>query len=340
MTRVPVVVLSGYLGAGKTSLLNHLLRTPAARIGVIVNDFGDVNVDAGLVSGQIDDVAGIAGGCLCCLEDAGGLDDALQRLSHERLRLDAILIEASGVADPIVLARLIRFSGVERIRPGGIIEVIDAVQHFETVDCWPQPPARYAVATLAVINKADLLPETERESMLRRITARVRERNPDVSVVTARFGAVDPALVFDVAGHPDPVDELPIAQLLRDEPDTRGAHHHEHAHAASVVLRQPVAPGALIDLLEQPPTGTYRLKGRVRVRGAREERGFVVSLVGRMIHVAPLPAPPHVGELVTIGAQLDTVTARARLDAVVGAQATQPDAPGLRRLHRYRRLSD
>ncbi|WP_240930329.1 GTP-binding protein [Isoptericola sp. BMS4] len=58
-------------------LLNHLLRQPGARVGVVVNDFGDVDVDAGRVTGQVDEPAAISGGCLCCLPDAGGLDDAL-----------------------------------------------------------------------------------------------------------------------------------------------------------------------------------------------------------------------------------------------------------------------
>jgi G3E family GTPase len=135
--RVPVVAVTGYLGAGKTFLLNHLLRAPGARIGVVVNDFGALNVDAALVSGQVDEAAGISGGCLCCLPDAGGLDDALEKLSHPRLRLDAIVVEASGAADPVALARLIRFSGVERVRRGGVVEVIDAVEHFRTVDIRP-----------------------------------------------------------------------------------------------------------------------------------------------------------------------------------------------------------
>ena len=78
---IPVIALTGYLGAGKTSLLNHVLRTPQARLGVVINDFGELNVDAGLVTGQIDEPASIAGGCVCCLPDNGGLDDALTKLA-------------------------------------------------------------------------------------------------------------------------------------------------------------------------------------------------------------------------------------------------------------------
>lgn len=336
--RVPVVAVTGYLGAGKTSLLNHLLRAPGARIGVIVNDFGALNVDAALVSGQIDEAASISGGCLCCLPDAGGLDEALEKLAHPRLRLDAIVVEASGAADPVALARLIRFSGVDRIRPGGVVEVIDAVEHFHTVDTWPDPPLRYAAATLVVIGKSDLLSPDERERTIDRIRQRVHARNPHAQLVVAESGRIDPALVFDTATQTDPIDELPIAALMREEFHTHEG--HEHARAATIALDDPVAPGALIDLLEDPPDGAYRLKGRVRVCGPRTEHGYLVNVVGRMIHVAPLPEPPGAGELVAIGSHLDAVRAQQALTAVATAPADRPDAAGLRRLHRYRRLSD
>lgn len=130
----PVIALTGYLGAGKTTLLNHVLRVPGARIGVVINDFGELNVDAALVTGQVDEPASIAGGCICCLPDEGGLDEALAKLADPRLGLDAIIVEASGLADPVAISRIIRFSGVERVRHGGVVDVVDAATHFDTVD--------------------------------------------------------------------------------------------------------------------------------------------------------------------------------------------------------------
>ncbi|MFC0098008.1 CobW family GTP-binding protein [Micromonospora marina] len=333
---VPVIALTGYLGAGKTSLLNHLLRRPGARLGVVVNDFGTLNVDAALVTGQVDEAAVISGGCICHLPDAGGLHDALHRLSRPRLRLDAILVEASGVAEPVDLARLIRLGNPKEIRPGGLIEVIDAVEHFHTVDLRPEPPVRYAAATLVVINKTDLLPPTDRDRVLDRIQERVRRRNSHVQIVTARHSRIDPTLVFDTAVDKDPVDELPLAQLVRER---HHDHDHDHARAASAELAQPVSPSMLIDLVEDPPSGAYRLKGRVRVRGHRAEQGFAVHVVGSLIHVTPLPEPPPVGELVAIGMHLDEFATQQRLDAVATTPADRPDVAGLRRLHRYRTLS-
>lgn len=334
--RVPVIAVTGYLGAGKTSLLNHLLRRPGARLGVVVNDFGEINVDAALVTGQVDEAAAISGGCLCCLPDTGGLDDALERLSHPRLRLDAIIVEASGAADPLAVARLMRFSGAENVRPGGVVDVIDAVEHFRTVDVRPNPPARYAAASLVVVNKSDLLPVDDRDEVLARIEKRVRIRNSHAPVIVARRGLVDPALVFDVASDEDPQDELPFAEFLREQEEELP---HEHASAVSVPLAGSISPTALIDLLETPPLDAYRIKGRVRVRGPRRDRGYLVNLVGRSIHIASLPKPPAVGELVAIGMHLDARNAEARLAAVTQASADHVDAAGMRRLWRYRRLS-
>lgn len=346
-SRVPVIAVTGHLGAGKTSLVNHLLRAPGARIGVVVNDFGTLNVDAGLVTGQIDEVAAISGGCVCCLPDAGGLDDALARLADPRLHLDAIIVEASGVAEPAALARLIRFSGVERVRPGGVIEVVDAVNHFTTIDSHDEPPPRYAAASLVVVGKTDLLTPGERVSTVGRVTERVRSRNLRAQIVAVHAGAIDPTLVFDVADHDDPADELPIAQLLRDDRDGAPEHRHghghrshEHARSAAVTLAGPVSPTALVDLLEHPPEGAYRMKGRVQVRGTRSDRGYVVNVVAGAIHIAPSPFPPSPGELVAIGTDLDAPAAQARLAEVAAVPAERPDAAGLRRLQRYRRLSE
>ncbi len=353
--RVPVVLLSGHLGAGKTSLLNHLLREPGARIGVVINDFGALNVDAALVTGQIDAAATISGGCLCCLPDAGGLDESLRRLSQPKLRLDAILIEASGVADPVALARIIRFSDAGNVRLAGIVEVIDAIEHFETVDTEPIPPARYAVTTLAVIGKTDLVPEAQRDAVIGRIADRIRQRNPDVYVVAANRGRIDPTLVFDTATNEDPLDELPIAQLLREaaldetNSDPHNSSAHEHATARSVELTNAVSPTALVDFLENPPAGAYRIKGRVRVRGPRSERGYIVHVVGRSVHVERVREAPDSGELVVIGVGLDAAETDSRFATIAGAAnettdgtgrlERHADRDGLDRLDRYCRLS-
>lgn len=336
--RVPVIALTGHLGAGKTTVLNHLLRQPGARLGVVVNDFGAINVDAGLVAGQVDEAASIAGGCVCCLDDAGGLDVALEKLTHPRLALDAVIVEASGLAEPLALARLIRFSGAERVRFGGLIDVVDAVEYFHTVDADTRGPApiRFQTSTLVVVNKLDRVPAPEREATLARITARVREQHPSVHVVSTSHGRIDPTLVYDVASTEDPADQLPIGALLRAE----HASHHDHQNARSVSVSRegPVDPVALLDLLSDPPPTAYRLKGQVCVGTARGVREYVVHVVGRDAQVHDALRPHGTSHVVAIGPALDTDDVRRRLEAAL-VRRDRATADGWRRLQRRRRLS-
>jgi G3E family GTPase len=337
-TRVPVVILTGHLGSGKTTLLNHLLRQPGARVGVVVNDFGDINVDAGLVTGQVDEPASIAGGCLCCLPDAGGLDDALEKLTHPRLALDVVIVEASGIAEPGTLARLVRFSGVERVRRGGLIEVVDASAYFDTLDDGRGPaPVRFAAASLVVVNKTDLVPADDRSEVLARIEERVREHNPEVHVAYAVGGRIDPRLVYDAAVPEDPPDELPIAALLR-EAAASGHETHQHARAVTVTTPGTIEPSRLVDLLEEPPATAYRVKGTVAVATGQGPRSYHVNLVGRSAHVAAARTPNQASELVAIGLELETDPVRERLAKAL-APAQRPSTEGLRRLRQLVRVS-
>jgi G3E family GTPase len=330
VSAIPVIALTGYLGAGKTSLLNHVLQAPGARIGVVINDFGDVNVDAGLVTGQVDEPVSIAGGCICCLSDEGGLDEALEKLTDPKLALDAIIVEASGLADPVAIARMIRFSGVERVRPGGVVDVIDAVNHFDVVDRGGLPLARYGAASLVVVNKLDQVPEANRAAEVERVETRVRERNPHAHIVGAIGARIDPALLYDVSHTDEEPGQLSFRELLLEH------HEHDHVHAAAVTVTGDgcVDPGAVLDLLEEPPSGVYRLKGTIAVRS----RAYVVHLVGTSIHVAAAPPTARANCLVAIGTHFDEAEVRARLEAALRPH-DGPVAPGLRRLQRYRKLS-
>ena len=335
---IPVIALTGYLGAGKTTLLNHVLRSPDARIGVVINDFGELNVDAGLVTGQVDEPASIAGGCICCLPDDGGLDVALARLADPRLRLDAIIVEASGLADPVAISRIIRFSGVDGVRPGGVVDVLDAANHFATVDRDACPPARYGAATLVVVNKLDQVPAGERDSTLQRVTDRVRERNPHAQIVGATAGRIDPALLYDVAAD-DGAGQLTFRELLFEQRDD--GHDHVHADSVTVLAEGCVDPGAVIDLLEDPPPCVYRMKGTVAVRYRGSVRRYVVNVVGASVHIAgeSTAAAADAGSLVAIGMHLDVDAVRASMRAALAPITEPAPAQGIRRLQRYRRLS-
>lgn len=291
-TRLPVVILAGPLGAGKTTLLNRLLRKSGARLGVIMNDFGAVDVDGLLVRGQVDSRS-IAGGCLCCIADTSGLDGAFEALSRPALGLDAIILEGSGLAEPRQLARLVMSTPVHGVRFGGLVEIVDLGAVERAIAAAPAPelaelpvsPDALAVASLIVANKADAA--TDPGAAVEALVA-AGARAPITRATRAR---IDPALILDPAldagrdadespgAREDADDELPIEALLREleaeeaaraegadaegpDRDSPG-HPHRHAVSASIVDPRPAHPRRLLELLESLPRGVVRAKGIV-----------------------------------------------------------------------------
>lgn len=128
---LPVNVLCGYLGAGKTTLLNRLLAQDGQRILVMVNDFGEIAVDAALISAQSADTIQLSNGCICC-SMAGGMFDAFERALAWRGKVDRLIIEASGVAEP---ARLTAFARAEpELDCRAVIVVVDPLTLAQRLD--------------------------------------------------------------------------------------------------------------------------------------------------------------------------------------------------------------
>ena len=122
--QIPVTVVGGYLGAGKTTLVNHVLRSAQGiRIAVLVNDFGALPIDAGLIEAREGDLISIAGGCICC-SFGSDLMGALASLARRTPRPDQVLIETSGVALPGSVSRSAAL--LEAFAPGRVVVLVDA----------------------------------------------------------------------------------------------------------------------------------------------------------------------------------------------------------------------
>ncbi|MFE6665053.1 CobW family GTP-binding protein [Streptomyces sp. NPDC057697] len=313
--QIPVVVLAGFLGSGKTTLLNHLLRNRAGnRIGVIVNDFGSIEIDAMTVSGQVGSTVSLGNGCLCCAVDASELDTFLETLTGPAARLDVIVIEASGLAEPQELVRMLLASENPHIVYGGLVEVVDAAEFDATRERHPEIDRHLAVADLVVLNKTDRVDDAERTRIQEVVAGTGASGGGAAAVICASYGRIDPELLFDPALRPDSEEkarQLTFEDLLRAERDEGDYGHAHHLHAAydsvSFSSDVPMDPRRLMEFLDSRPQGLYRIKGFVDFgRGDRGNK-YALHAVGRFLRFDPQPwkrGEPRRTQLVLIGSGL------------------------------------
>jgi G3E family GTPase len=270
-----LTVLGGYLGAGKTTLLNHILRhADGRRLAVIVNDFGSINIDADLVESRTDDTLTLANGCICC-SISGGFAEALTELSRRSPAPEHVIIEASGIADPVKIGH---FASLPPYRLDGIVVVADA----ETVRgrsgdkyVGGQVRRQLQAADLVVLNKVDLVGEED----LGELRLWLRDQVPDARILTTRQGRVPLALLLGLHAEAD--------GHHHDAHD----HHHDHDHgqeyaSASVTLDAPVREADFRAMVEAWPPSVLRAKGFLHLEGDGRRR-HVFQLVGRRWSLAP-----------------------------------------------------
>ncbi|MGW8973591.1 CobW family GTP-binding protein [Streptomyces platensis] len=339
--QIPVVVLAGFLGSGKTTLLNHLLcNGDGTRIGAVVNDFGSIEIDAMTVAGQVDSMVSLGNGCLCCAVDTSELDTYLERLARPAARIDVIVIEASGLAEPQELIRMILASDNDRIVYGGLIEVVDAAEFDDTRARHPELDRHVAIADIVVLNKADRIGGAARRS-LRDTLADLAPGRP---VISTAYGRVDPELFFDRGPGEDldaAVRQLSFEDLLReaaangapahDSDDHCGhpgecghpghTHHEGHLHAAyesvEFTSAEPMHPRRLMEFLDSRPAGLYRIKGFVHFDVPENRQKFTVHAVGNFLRFYPAPWPKgeeRCTQLVMIGSGIDAPALRKELE--------------------------
>lgn len=328
--QIPVIVLAGFLGSGKTTLLNHLLRHRAGnRIGVIVNDFGSIEIDAMTVAGQVGSTVSLGGGCLCCAVDVSELDTYLETLTRPAARLDVIVIEASGLAEPQELVRMLLASDNPHIVYGGLVEVVDAAEFGATRQRHPEIDRHLAVADLVVLNKTDRAGEEERA----RIREAVAATGSAAAVIPATYGRIDPELLFDPALRPDgeekarqlTFEDLYLEERARGAGEGHGGHLHTAYESVDFTSDVPMDPRRLMEFLDSRPGGLYRIKGYVDFGTGDTEHAYAVHAVGRFLRFAPRSwtrGEPRLTRLVLIGSGIDAHALRKELE---GCRA--PGAP-------------
>ncbi len=276
--RIPVTVIGGYLGAGKTTLVNHLLRNAAGRrIAILVNDFGALPIDADLIEAQDDDLISIAGGCVCC-SFGSDLMGALAKLAQRTPAPDHLLIETSGVALPGGVARSVALLAAFSI--DGVAVVTDA----ETVRARTADPymgdtitRQLAEADLVIVNKTDLVtPDSHADLHMWMAQAAPRAR-----VVEAVRGRIPPEILF--GGFE--LDSMRAGTGLLSTGNLRPIEDASARYAsASFELPDAVDVERLARALADPACGLIRAKGVLRDLDGTLK---ALHLVGARFEVTP-----------------------------------------------------
>jgi G3E family GTPase len=301
---VPVTLLTGFLGAGKTTLMNRLLRHPGlADTAVLVNEFGEVGLDHLLVEALDEDAVLLNAGCLCCTV-RGDLVRALRDLSA---RIEAgqpvrrVVVETTGLADPAPILQTLMSDPVvlRRFRLDGVVTLVDAVAGMATLDAQPEAVKQAAVADRLVVTKTDLA-APEAASALR---APLRALNPGAPLLEARHGEVEPGALLDCSlfdatrKHPDVARWLDAeAWAARDREAHDGHGHDRHHHdpnrhdariqAFCLTFDEPLPWDDLATWLEvlamTRGEGVLRIKGLLNLEG--EDRPVAIHGVQHLFH--------------------------------------------------------
>jgi cobalamin biosynthesis protein CobW len=341
--KIPATVITGFLGAGKTSLIQHLLRTAnGKRLALIINEFGDIGVDGEILKGcriegcAEENVIELANGCICCTV-ADDFLPTIEALLNRPNPPDHIVIETSGLALPKPLLKAFAWPEVRtRVTVDGVIAVVDgpavtagrfaedpaAVEARRTADPnldHDSPLAelfedQLACADMVILNKSDQMSETERRSAERLVSEHLR---PAVKIVSASYGAIDAATLLGVEAAAE--DDLAGRRSHHDAAD--GEHDHDDFESFHVELPELASPNALIERLTDAIArhDILRVKGFLAVAG-KEMRLVLQGVGGRLQHYYDRPwdsADERASRLVVIG--LRGLDRPAILAALAGA---------------------
>lgn len=353
---IPVLVLAGALGSGKTTVLNHVLATSSARIGVIVNEFGALSVDSLLVEGHVDMVTSLSGGCICCISDSSQLDDALDSLTQPGHSLDAIVIESSGLGQPRALARTVLQSNAPGVRFGGLVLTVDAPARHQRILEATSPvvagathwsgveiedfvhPEHLAATSLVALTKPDKVPQDQLDAVEEDLQKQLTGADSLAPILHAPHGAIPVNALFDVRSHDascapgefvlaDGGVQQSVVPLLQEarRQDILAHDTHTHGHvnlvSSSARIDSPVDEEKYLDLFHNPAHGVVRMKGVAAVQAAHGALWRVTAhSVGGVMTFdrAPWRDEPCYSTVVAIGQnQVETLEAALRGAAVI-----------------------
>ncbi len=275
--KMPVTIIGGYLGSGKTTLVNHLLRNAdGKRLAIMVNEFGELPIDADLIEAQDDDIISLSGGCVCC-SYGNDLIMAMMDMAKMDPRPDHIVLEASGVALPGAIANSL--SLLNDYSLDGIVVLTDVETIRERAgDKYMSDTVLRQLedADIVLMNKADLVSD----NISGDVSSWLAEKSPGAQIIKTERSVVHPTLMLQ------DFERQPVSGL--------GMKHHDAGqfNTELVVPDGPVDACQMAnDLIENTP-GLVRAKGFVKsINGTMQ----TIQIVGKRAEITPAPEGAEVG---------------------------------------------
>jgi G3E family GTPase len=334
--RLPVSIITGFLGSGKTTLLNRLLQDPAmAGAAVIINEFGEIGLDHLLIATPNENTVLLSSGCICCTV-RGDLVNTLRDLDKQRRTgdlppFDRVLIETTGLADPVPIAQTVVTD--EKLAPtyllDSVITLVDGVNGLQQLDTQAESVKQAALADRLLITKTDLPEATAVPALL----ARLSELNPGAQVLMVARGEVTPALLFGAAINVE-ARAAEVKCWLRDEDYVRveaqqrpawGTRNRISAHdtriqSYSIHLDEPISAEGLTAwltaLASLRGTELLRVKGLLNVEGEPVAVHAVQTLIHEPVTLQQWPDAERRSRLVFIARGMNRTDIESTLDVL------------------------
>ena len=300
--RLPVTIVTGFLGSGKTTLVNHILANRhGLRIAVMVNEIGDIGIDGELIIATGDDMIELSNGCICCSIN-NDLMDAVFRVLGRAEEVDYVILETTGIADPLPIAlTFLRSEFRDRVRVDLIVALADAGNFSLDLFAGKAAANQLRYADVILLNKSDVVAADR----LRAVEEKIRALHGGARIVRTAHARIALPLILGV-GH------------FRAEGYFAGEGHDHVAEdgfeAVSFASERPFAADKLQSFLEELPTAIFRGKGIFAVEGS--DKRHIFHLVGKRFTLdeAP-PGGSTMNRLVLIGRGLDEARLRRQLAA-------------------------
>ena len=341
--RTPFLLVTGFLGSGKTTLINRWLTVqrvqPLPRLGVVVNEFGQVGIDGALLGLSSGGVLEFANGCVCCVKGTELWESAVDLI--ERTQAEVMLVETSGLVEPAALLEpfeLLPPRLKDRIDLRGLLCVVDARALPQVLSLRAEVRHQIELADRLLLTKLDLVDAAtlaQVHALLDTLGARADRAGAALSTPPATLGDLLRWALSPTPPAPKP-PTLPHAHPP-GEPCRGGLHEGKQLVSVSVQLPGPLLAPPLLRLLAELPGTVLRAKGIVQVHGAPwqvpqasdpDPVWAAVHLAAGRVELLPLPASPTatLSSLVFIGEDLDEAWLRVRLSACsVPTAAAQPE---------------